>query len=336
MVFNMMDGKTVLRLAIPSDGALHEPTQTFLRACGLGVARTNLRRYTASIPSLPGVTAVLQRASDIPLKVEEGSADMGLVGMDRFLESRREGGNCNIVMENLGFGHCELVLGVPDSWVDVASLADLADLSMEFRQEGRDLRVATKYPRLVERFLLGSGVNYFSLVQSSGTLEVAPAMGYADIIADISETGTTMRENRLKTIHGGSILTSEACLISNKVMLANDERKLALAKSLVELIEAHLESREYYSVTANMKGETPDDIARYVLRHTEIAGLRGPTIAKVYTRNGDGWYAVTVIVEKNRLLKAVERLREIGGSSVTVSQPNYVFLSECKAHARLT
>lgn len=332
----MMEESSALRLAIPSDGPLYEPMLMFLRSCGIGVLRTNLRKYTADMPALPGVTVLFQRSADITQKVEEGSADMGIVGIDRYLEIRRDDGDTNIVIESLGFGHCELVIGVPDSWVDVISLADLADLSVEFREDGRDLRIATKYPRLVERFLLSNGVNFFSLVQSSGTLEVAPAMGYADVIADISSSGATMRENRLKPVHGGSILTSEACLIGNRRLLAADEAKLGRAKALVELIEAHLQSQEYYSITANMRGESPEEIASYVLRHADIAGLRGPTISKVYTREGEGWYAVTVIVEKDRLLAAVEQLRQIGGSSVTVSQPSYVFKSECQAHTRLT
>ena len=331
-----MGNNSTLRLAVPSDGALHEPTLMFLRACGIGVLRTNLRKYTADIPTLPGVTVLFQRSADITPKVEEGSAEMGLVGLDRFLEMRREGGDTNIVIESLGFGHCELVIGVPDSWIDVTSLADLADLSMEFREEGRDLRIATKYPRLVERFLLSNGVSYFSLVQSSGTLEAAPAMGYADIIADISSSGATMRENRLKPVDGGSILTSESCLISNRALLAADQGKLGRARALVEIIVAYLQSQDFYSITANMKGEAPEEVAAYVLQHTEISGLTGPTISKVYTPDGEGWYAVTVIVEKERLLAAVEHLRRIGGSSVTVSQPNYVFQSECEALTRLT
>ena len=332
----MSGTKTLLHLAVPSDGALHEPSLMFLRSCGIGVLRTNLRRYTADIPALPGVTVMFQRGADITSKVEEGSADLGIVGLDRFLELRNEGTDAGIVIENLGFGHCEIVIGVPDSWIDVVSLADLAHLSVQFRTEGTDLRVATKYPRLVERFLLANGVSYFSLVQSSGTLEAAPAMGYADVIADVSSTGTTLRENRLKTIEGGSVLTSEACLICNKSALATDDGKLGSAKTLVDLIEAHLQSQEFYSITANMKAEAEEDIARYVLERTDISGLRGPTISKVYTQDGGGWYAVTVIVEKARLLSAVEQLRQIGGSTVTVSQPNYVFRSECRAHARLT
>ena len=325
----------MLRLAVPSDGALHEPSLHFLRSCGIGVLRSDLRRYTAQIPTLPGVTVHFQRGSDIATKVEEGSADVGIVGRDRFLESETEDGDSRVIIDGLGFGHSELVLGVPDSWVDVTSLADLADLSMEFREQGRELRIATKYPRLVERFLLRSGVSYFTLVSSSGTLEAAPSMGYADIIADIASTGATMRENRLKTIHGGIIMTSEACLISNNPLVSASAEKLALAKLLVERVEAHLQATEYYSVTANMQGEAPEEVAGYILEHADISGLRGPTISKVYTTDGEGWFAVTVIVEKHRLLEAVDRFRQIGGSSVTVFQPDYVFHSESDAVARL-
>ena len=330
-----MDGNGNLRLAIPSDGALYEPTQSFLRSCGLGVSRTNLRRYTADIPALPGVSVLFQRSADITPKVEEGSADIGIVGLDRYLEMRREGGDTNVVVDDLGFGQCQLVIGVPDSWVDVTSLADLSDLCMEFRQDGGDLRVVTKYPRLVERFLLSNGVNFFSLVHSSGTLEAAPAMGFADIIVDVSESGTTMRENRLKTIVGGSIMVSKACLIGNRRLLRENNGKLDIAKSLVDVVEAYLQSRNYFSVTANMRGETPEDVGRYILEQTDISGLRGPTISKVFTSDGQSWFAVTIIVEQDKLLGVVGSLRKLGGSSVTVSHPNYVFHSECKAHKRL-
>ena len=323
-----------LRLAVPSDGALHEPTLMFLRLCGMEVLRTNLRRYTAEIPAM-GVRVLFQRSADITSKVEEGSADVGIVGRDRFLEMRREGGDTEIVIDALGFGHCELVIGVPASWVDVTTLADLADLSMQFREGGSDLRIATKYSRLVGRLLLANGVNYFSLVESSGTIEAAPAMGFADIIADISSTGTTMRENLLKPIRGGSVMSSEACLIANRVMLSEHAQKHSRAVAMVELVEAHLQSKEYYSVTANMKGETADDVARYVLDNSDISGLRGPTISKVYTQDGGGWYAVTVIVERDKLLAAVDQLRQNGGTSVTVSRLDYVFQSESKALDRL-
>lgn len=230
---------TVLRLAVPSNGALHEPALDFLRSCGMEVKRDNSRRYTAEIPAMPGVTVHFQRAADIGLKVEEDSADMGIMGLDQYVETRREGGATRVVVERLGFGISELVLGVPDFWVDVTSVAHLAKLSAEFRDQGAELlRVANKYPRLVERFLLKNGVNYFTNVVASGTLEAAPVMGYADIIADISETGTTLRENRLKTIDGGTIMSSEACLIGGRVLQNASEGDLDLASGLVERVNA--------------------------------------------------------------------------------------------------
>ncbi len=326
----------MLRLAVPSDGSLHEASLLFLRSCGVDVTRTDPRAYTGRIRSVPGVSVNFQRASDIAQKVEEEAAEVGIVGRDRFEESRVEDGNVAVIIDRLGFGHADLVIGVPDSWVDVTSLADLADLSIEFRGKGQNLRVATKYPRLVERFLLGGGVSYFSLVSSSGTLEAAPAMGFADVIADISATGVTLKQNRLKTIAGGSVMKSEACLIANRSVIAASAEKQNMAALLVGRIEAHLQALGYCSITANMRGEAAEDVASYVLNHADISGLRGPTISKVYTKDEESWYAVTVIVDRDKLLDAVERFKEIGGTSVTVSQPDYVFRSQSRAMERLT
>ncbi len=326
--------QTPLRLALPSSGALQQPSLDLLRACGLGVLRADTRRYTAEIPSLPGVAVTFQRGSDITAKIEEGSADIGIVGLDRFLDSRREDGDTRVVLE-LGFGESQLVMAVPDAWLDVSSVADLADLALEFRAKGGDLRVATKYPRLVERHLLENGVNYFSLVQSSGTLEAAPTMGFADVIADITESGATIRQNRLKQIQGGAIIASQACLIGRRLVDGPDDEAIGVARKLVEMIEAHLMAKHYYSITANMPGETADDVAATVLG-SDVAGLRGPTISKVYATGSEGWFAVTLIVEQAKLLSAVERLRAAGGTSVSVSRPDYVFNSTSQAHQRLT
>ena len=150
-----------LRLLLPSDGDLHQPTLDFLRDCGLPVRRPNARRYTATVPALPGVEVLFQRTADITAKVEEGSAEVGVTGMDRLLEYREDDRRAAVLVDNLGYGRCDLVLAVPDVWLDVTSLADLADLALEFRQEGKQLRIATKYPRLLSEFLHDRGINYF-------------------------------------------------------------------------------------------------------------------------------------------------------------------------------
>ena len=330
-----MKTNSPLRLAIPSSGSLYEPTLKLLHSCGLGILRANSRRYTAEIPALPGIIVTFQRGSDITQKIDEGNADLGIVGKDQFLENRREDGHTRIISE-LGFGRSQLVLGVPDAWVDVTTITDIADLSLEFRDKGSDLKVATKYPRLTERHLLANGVNYFSLIESSGTLEVAPAMGFADVIADISESGITLKANHLKQIDGEAIITSQACLVSKRFVSSSAKAKLDLARSLTDIIEAHLSALGFYSITANIKGETAEDVAKYVLTQADISGLQGPTISEVYTADSSSWFAVTVIVEQSRLVSAVDQFRKAGGISVTVSQPNYVFSSSHKPYDRLT
>jgi ATP phosphoribosyltransferase len=116
-------GDTVLRFALPSKGALEQPSLDFLAAAGMKVYKPNRRQYSASIESLPDVTVLFQRASDILPKVAEGSADIGITGLDVVSEGRDDHEPV-VVIETLGFGRCELVVAVPDSWVDVSTLAD--------------------------------------------------------------------------------------------------------------------------------------------------------------------------------------------------------------------
>tara|TARA_Y100000590_G_scaffold418260_1_gene518803 strand:+ start:39404 stop:40288 length:885 start_codon:yes stop_codon:yes gene_type:complete len=281
-------------------------------------------------------TSVLfQRAADIPYKVEEGSADIGITGLDRFLELGSDSGDSNVVIEALGFGSCELVIAVPDSWIDVDSMYDLADLAFDFRENGQDLRIATKYPRLVQNHLLTYGINYYSIVQSSGTLEAAPAMGFADIIADISSSGNTIRENRLKTIDGGSILTSQACIIVNERTLREDADAIKSARILLELVEAYVRARNFFRITANVSGDSPEEISKKLATEPNVTGLKGPTISRVYDGESGNWYAVTMVVPRDILIKTVDHIRKIGGGSLTVSQENYVFEQESTSYTVL-
>ncbi len=321
-----------LRIAIPSDGEMFEPTQQFLDGCGLTVVRPSPRRYTAAIPAVDGVAVMFQRTADIPSKVEEGITDLAIVGLDRYREHRLEDGDSLLIMEGLGFGQCELVTAVPDAWVDVSAMADLADLAVEFRESGRELRIATKYPRLVQRFLFRHGVNFFTLVLVTGTLEAAPAMGYADLIADITASGVTLRENRLKRLDDGTILASEGCLIGNRRLLKAHPEKLEATREVVERIEAHQNAGGYYRITANVQGESEEAVAAKVLERPETAGLQGPTVARVFAPDGRPWHAVTVFVSKADLGAVVDHFRAIGGVSVTVSQADYVFGQESRAY----
>ena len=325
----------MLRFGIPSDGALHDPSMRFLESCGLAVVRPNPRSYTGQIPALADAIVHFQRASDITGKVEDGSIDAGIVGLDRFFESRRGGDESVVIFDELGYGGCSLVLAVPEEWVDVSSVADLAEVSGDFRASGKDLMVATKFPRLVEQFLLDMGVNYFSLVSTSGTLEAAPSMGYADMIADITSSGTTLKENRLKTVKGGTIMDSQACLIVNPSSMGSDSNGLSAIRSMIDMIEGHLQAQGLYTVTADVLGKSEEAVARRLLDSQYLAGLRGPTISRVYTDGGDRLFTVTVVVGREKLLEAVAYLRGLGGGSVSVLGTDYVFHGESEAQRRL-
>ncbi len=329
------NGSELLRVAIPSDGEMYESTLAFFAECGLSVNRGNSRQYTGTLRSVEGVQVLFQRVADITSKVEEGSADVGIVGLDRFAEAHIDDGDGIIVCEDLAYSRCELVMAVPQAWIDVLEMADLADLALDFRERGRDLRVATKYPRLTQRSFYSRGINYFTVVQSSGTLEAAPLMGFADIIVDISATGTTLRENQLKTLVDGTLLRSQACLIGNRRTLAESPAKQELARHLIERMEGYLEARHFFSVTGNVQGESADHVARAVLDKAELAGMKGPTVAQVYTPEGDDWYAVTVVVPQASIQEAVDHLRSIGGVDISVLQPRYVFPGASPVFQRL-
>jgi ATP phosphoribosyltransferase len=327
--------KSALRLILPSDGELHEPTLNFMKACGQAVLRPSPRRYTAYIPALPGVEILFQRAADITKKVEEGNAELGITGLDRYLEFRSDELQVESLIDDLGYGKCKFVLAVPDSWLDVVSLADLADLALEFHQQGKQLRIATKYPRLLRENLFRRGINYFTLVPASGTLEAATAAGYADLIADLSATGTTLRENRLKTLDGGTILVSQACLIGNRSLLSSLQEASRLARVLLEMMEAHLGAEQYFRLTANVSGSSEIEISSSILTRSAITGMRGLTISKISNIENKYWCSVSVLAKKTQLLEAVDELRNCGGVDITASQVNYLFDGISSAYRQL-
>ena len=259
-----------LRLALPSTGALFEGTSKLFSNCGLGIRRANSRRYTADIPQLPGVDVLFQRQSDITIEIDGGSADIGIVGLDRFYESRLERGETVLIHKDLGFGNSKLVIAVPDAWIDVTSMADLADIALEFRSKGRDLRIASKYQRLVKRFLNQNDVNYVSMVHVSGGLEAAPVIGYADVIADITATGRTLRENDLRILVDGTVIESQSVMVGNARTLANDQEKLQYIRQILGKIDANLRTSDNQSISAKLEGQSQGETTPQPIQQPEL------------------------------------------------------------------
>ena len=166
------------------------------------------------------------RAFDACTFVAFGAAQIGIAGEDVINEFDYSEIYAPL---DLNIGHCR---------ISVAALKSL--LKKEDPETWSNIRIATKFPRLVEKFFLSKGIAHFSIVQSSGTLEVAPEMGFADIIVDVTATGTTMRENHLKIISGGVIMDSQACLIGNSDTIFTNSVKEKSYEMFVSKIKLYL------------------------------------------------------------------------------------------------
>lgn len=323
--------RTDVRLALPSKGILQAGALDFLESLGLKVFRPNPRQYAATIPNLSGVTVLFQRPGDIVVGVREGTVDFGITGSDIVAEKTFGSANVLTLHDQLGFGPCTLNLAVPDE-TSLTTMADLAAWATELEANGQILRVATKFPKLTGEMLDRHGVSPYKLISPEGTLEIAPAIGFADVIADLVSSGITLRDNHLRPLEDGLILTSEASLIANKQALKGRPEVLDVARSLLELTEAYLRAQSSFQITANVRGPSPEAIAERMFSQTSIGGLQGPTISQVVAREGaesdSGWFAVNIVVHKTRVFQAVSELRQIGGSGVIVTPCAYIFEEE--------
>jgi len=217
----------MITLAIPSKGRLKEQSLEVLAKAGLAVTLPeDDRKYRARIDGLDNVEVVFLSASEIAGEIGQGAVDLGITGEDLVRENLADWEAHAEIVARLGFGHADVVVAVPDIWLDVESMADLDDVAADFRQRhGRRLRIATKYWRLTQQFFsLKHGIQVYRIVESLGATEGAPAAGLADVIVDITTTGSTLRANHLKVLGDGTILKSQACLVaSRKNRAAEDE-----------------------------------------------------------------------------------------------------------------
>lgn len=332
----MRDGAH-LRIALTSKGSYEESTRRFLDSAGLGVQRPNPRQYVGRMSAIPDAEVLFQRTEDIVHKVAEGSADIGITGYDLVSEYASDDPTTHVVIQDLGFRRCQLVIAVPESWLDITTIDDLAELSIQFKRDGRQLRIATKFQNLVSDHLYRNGVNYFTVTAAHGALEAAPALGYADVIADLTETGVTLRDNHLRVIEGGTVLRAQACLIANLRSIGAAPRRLEQARTFIELCEARLRSREFRVITANMAAESPEVVARQVISDIDLAGETGPTVAPVFPKQAgrERWFSVSVIVPADRMMATVDHLRSAGSRGITVSTPDYMFDTASTAFVRL-
>lgn len=220
-----------ISIALPSKGRLKEQALDVLARAGFTVnLPDDSRRYRATIEGRPEIEIAFLSASEISGEIGQGNVDLGITGEDLIRENLADWESKAEITARLGFGHADVVVAVPEIWLDVDTMADLDDVAADFRQRhGRRLRIATKYWRLTQQFFSQMhGIQVYRIVESLGATEGAPAAGSADVIVDITSTGSTLRANHLKILSDGVILRSQACLVqSKKSRSAADEAVLA-------------------------------------------------------------------------------------------------------------
>jgi ATP phosphoribosyltransferase len=229
-----MSGTAKLTLALPSKGRLREAAEAMFARAGFEIVKTgSARGYQGEVRGVNGLDVAFLSASEIARSLKDGTVDLGVTGEDLLRETISPDDPVADVVLRLGFGPADVVVAVPECWLDVATVADLDQVAGEiYATHGHRLRVATKYLELTRRFFASHGLTGYRIVESLGATEGAPAAGSAEIIVDITTTGSTLTANRLKVLEDGLILRSEAVLAG---------RKNVMNKPLVNTLRERLE-----------------------------------------------------------------------------------------------
>jgi ATP phosphoribosyltransferase len=232
-----MTERQPLLLALPSKGRLMDQTVAALARAGITVEKTgHARGYRGRIVGLDDVEVLYLSASEIAGNLKEGAVHLGVTGEDLLRETVSDMDRTVDLVHPLGFGRADVVVAVPDAWLDVNTMVDLEDVAAAFfARHGRRLRVATKYVNITRRFFADRGVSGYRIVESLGATEGTPASGAAELIVDITTTGSTLRANHLKVLDDGVILRSEAQLAASKVALWSPEA-LAARQRIAEML----------------------------------------------------------------------------------------------------
>ena len=210
--------KNLITIGLPSKGRLKEKSVTFFDDRGFKVLQNDKERnYFAKIENKSDIKIIYLHAKEIIQRLGDGTIDVGISGLDLLNESEKNLQDKISIRQKLNFGNADLVVAVPDDWIDVQTIADLEEVAFDIRSKRNTrLRVSTKYPNLTNNFLISKGVTQYKLIPSLGATETYPFIGSSEIITDITSTGKTLQDNNLRVLKDGLILKSTACLLVSK------------------------------------------------------------------------------------------------------------------------
>ena len=209
---------SLITIGLPSKGRLKDKSLNFFDEKGYKILQSNkVRNYFATIEKNPNIKIIYLHAKEIIQRLGDGTIDAGISGLDLLNESEKNLQDKIVIKQKLNFGNADLVVAVPDDWIDVQTIADLEEVAFDIRSKRNTrLRVATKYANLTNNFLISKGVTQYKLISSLGATETYPFIGSSEIITDITSTGKTLRDNNLRILKDGLILSSAACLLVSK------------------------------------------------------------------------------------------------------------------------
>src|SRR6478735_4457336 len=305
-----------LVLAVPAKGRLQENAEAFFARAGLTLAKPRgVRDYRGTIAGLDGVEVAYLSASEITGQLAAGSVHLGVTGEDLVREMIADADSRVVLIEGLGFGQANVVVAVPQAWIDVRTMADVDDVATAFRHHhDRKMRVATKYINLTREFFSSHGVIDYRIVESSGATEGAPAAGTAEMIVDITTSGATLAANGLKVVEDGTILRSQANLVAAR-NAAWGKAERDLARVILDRVAAQARARAFREVRARFAAGTDMLVENARQKFAVEAPLRGPSSSGmlILHRPPDQVYALT------------NYLRENGAEAVAVADLDYVF-----------
>lgn len=315
-----------LVFAIPSKGRILEAAQGFLDRSGLKpVQSRGARDYRGSIPGLPDVEVAFLSASEIARELVAGTVHLGLTGLDLMHEATPEPEDRLVSLTPLGFSRADVVVAVPQAWIDVSSMADLDDAASQFRGRNRSrMRVATKYINLTRAFFDRHGIADYRIVESAGATEGAPAAGAAELIVDITTTGATLAANALKVLDDGVILKSEAHLVASRTATWSDTAK-AVARDMLDRIASEARARKVKEVRTRFPAADMALVEEAKARFGVAAPFGAPTSSGM----------VTLHCPPAQLFGLSRFLREKGAESVTVTEIDYMFSAENPLYDKL-
>jgi ATP phosphoribosyltransferase len=310
---------SALIIGIPSKGRLQENAHAFFKRAGISLVQPRGgREYRGTIPEIEGAEVAYLSAAEIAGNLAQGTIHFGVTGEDLVRETMPDADKRVLIIDGLGFGQANVVVAVPQAWIDVRSMQDLDDVATAFHaKRGKRMRVATKYVNLTRNFFAQHGIADYRIVESAGATEGAPATGAAELIVDITTTGSTLAANALKVVDDGVILRSQANLVAS-LGASWSERERNAARALLDRIAAERIARTTREVRSRFKAADAELVAEAKGRFQAIAPLGGPTSSGM----------LTLLCPPETVHELAIFLRQRGAETVMVAAPEYIFARE--------